>query len=76
MIVEFVRKIALKQGLTSYSLAKKLGVTTTTAQKWLGEHGYESPKGLQLGSLCKLRELGGLSWEDLGKMLDKEFLKK
>lgn len=76
MIVEFIKKIASKQGLTSYALAKRMGVSTTTAQKWLGEHGYTSPKGLQLDSLCKLRELGGLSWEDLGKMLDREFLKK
>lgn len=68
MNVKFLKTIRENLGLTQYGLAKKLGVMPNQVANF-EEKGRQMP----LGMLCKIRELSGLSWEELGEMLDKEF---
>jgi transcriptional regulator with XRE-family HTH domain len=64
--LETVRK---KLGLTQYGMAKRLGLTQT---------GYinaeRNSKSVRLDILSKLRKIGGLTWDELGALIDREAL--
>lgn len=61
-------------GVTSYGLWRALrraGVEITQA----GVDAYERkpPRSMRLDVLCALKRISGMSWEELGKELEKEF---
>lgn len=60
---------------TNYSLAKRLRVATQVVDRWTGKVTTKAqPEGMSLVSLCRMRHLSGLTWNQFGKMMDKEFL--
>lgn len=71
MSVHFVKKIRESKGLTRYALAKLLGVMPQTVDWW---EDRASGRGYEM--LVELRQIAGLSWDQMGEMLDKEFKKK
>lgn len=73
MTVKFVQKIIERQKLTTYALAKLIGVSTQLVDRWAGKTKIAA-KGMQLDSLCKIRRIDGRSWNEFGAELDKEFL--
>ena len=76
MLMKLIKKIFDQSGLTQYRFAQELGVSQQLVQYWLGEVGGARPRtSVKLESLCKLRKIAGMSWEQLGKELDKEMLK-
>ena len=71
MGVEFIKKIRKIRDLSSYGLAQELGIVPS-----LMDHYEKKGKSLKLDVLCKLRKASRLSWNELGKLLDEEFLKE
>lgn len=71
MKVQFIRIIREKLNMTRYGLAKQLGVMPNQIQ-----HYEEKGSGFKMEALCRLRQISGLTWNQLGKMLDDEFLEK
>lgn len=59
---------------TQYAFAKKLGVSLQTVQYILGVTAKPTTrKSMDLRLLCKLRKASGLTWQQLGRLLDREF---
>lgn len=78
MGMKFVETILKKSGCeTQYAFAKKLGISIQSAQYILGVTAQpRTRKSIDPRLLCKLRKAGGLTWKQLGKLLDKEFGEK
>lgn len=69
--MKFLKKIREDKGLTHYGMAKELGMIH---QSYIQ---YETKaQGMKFASLCKLRKDLGLSWDQLGRLLDEEFGEK
>ena len=62
--VETIRK---RLDLTHYGLAKKLGLTQPGLI-----HLERKSKGIQIITLSRLRKLSGLSWEEVGVLIDRD----
>lgn len=74
MLMKLVKKIFEDSGLSQYQFAKQLGVSIQIVQYWIGKVGGNRPRSsIKLESLCKLRKMSGLSWEQFGKRIDQEF---
>lgn len=78
MGMKFVELVKERSGCkTQYAFAKKLGISLQSMQYILGVTARpRSRKSIDPRLLCKLRKAGGLTWEQLGKLLDKEFGEK
>lgn len=75
MEMEFVKTVMGLSGIdTAYTLAKRVGCSTQLVDTWLGKVAGKFPEGMKLRFLCRLRLISGLSWNQLGKLLDEEFL--
>ena len=83
MEMKFLKKIVLsleQEGITEYRIAKELGISQQLLQNMLGKGTNETPKGIRLKTLCRLRALcekykiEPKTWSKLGSELDKEFL--
>lgn len=68
MAVKFLTKIRESLGLTRYGLARRLNIPTQSV-----DYFEKDGQSLKLSVLVKLRKIGGLTWIQLGKMLDDEF---
>lgn len=76
MSVKIVSLVQKQLGVTSYRLAKLLGVSQQIVRVWNGSTETKTKReGMNLCALCKLRKLSGMTWDQFGKELDKEFLK-
>ena len=76
MSVKIVSLVQKQLGVTSYRLAKLLGVSQQIVRVWNGSTETKTKReGMNLRALCKLRKLSGMSWDQFGKELDREFLK-
>lgn len=69
--MEFLRKLRESRGLTRYAMAKKLGLIQQTYI-----HYEEKAAGIKLDTLARIRQALGLSWDELGAMIDNEVKKK
>lgn len=70
--MELMKWLLKKSGCESVNqLSKKIGIHKQTLYRYLngGPPGY-----IRLDYLCMLRKDVGVSWEEMGKRLDKEFL--
>lgn len=65
--MRFLKKLREQQGLTQYSMAKKLGMITNTYV-----HYETKAKGINLAALVTLKRTFNLSWSDLGSLIEKE----
>lgn len=83
MEMKFLKNIITalsNKGITEYRIAKELGISQQLLQNMLGKGTDETPKGIRLKTLCRLRSLcqkHGIepkTWAKLGSELDKEFL--
>lgn len=75
MSVKIVKLVQTKLGVTSYRLAKMLGVSQQIVRIWNGSTETTNKReGMNLKSLCRLRNLSGMGWAKFGQELDKEFL--
>lgn len=66
--MKFVKIIRENLGLTRYRLARELGEATQTIDNL-----EEKARLIRPELLCKIRKLSGLSWNQLGLLLDKEY---
>lgn len=73
--MRFTREIFKKSGARSqYAFAKEIGVSLQTVQYILGVTAKPTRrKSMDLRLLCKLRKAGGLTWQQFGRLLDREF---
>jgi hypothetical protein len=73
--MKFVIEVFKKSRARSqYAFAKELGVSIQSVQYILGVTATpRSRKSMDLRLLCKLRKASGMSWQQFGKLLDKEF---
>lgn len=73
--MKWVVDVVKKSGCRSqYAFAKRVGVSLQTVQYILGVTAKPtSRKSMDLRLLCKLRKVSGLTWQQLGRLLDKEF---
>lgn len=75
MGVKIVKKIQEQLGVTAYGLAKMIGVTQQAVRLYTGQTKTARPReGMNLRALCKLRKVSGMTWQQFGKELDREFL--
>jgi transcriptional regulator with XRE-family HTH domain len=65
--MRFLKKIREDRGLTQYGMAKFLGMIQQTYI-----HYEEKAQGIKLEVLSALRRKLGMTWEDLGQLIDKE----
>lgn len=75
MNMKFLGKIIKKMGTTTYSLAKLLrenGVDIT--HQGVDFYGRGKARSMRLDVVAGIRRLSGYSWEEMGKMIDDEFL--
>jgi len=75
MAMNFISHILTKLGTTTYSLAKELranGVEIT--HQGVDNYNRSRARGLRLDVLAGIRKLSGLSWEEMGAMIDDEYL--
>jgi hypothetical protein len=75
MGMKFIDVVKQRSGCaTQYAFAKKLGISIQSVQYILGVTARpRTRKSIDPRLLCKLRKVGGLTWEQLGKLLDREF---
>lgn len=65
--MRFLKKLRERKGVSQYKMAQLLGMIQQTYIY------YESEaKGMKFKTLSRLREVLGLSWDELGKMIDDE----
>lgn len=65
--MKWLKTLREAQGLTQYGMARKLGLLVNTYIY------YEAKaKGVNLEVLSHMRRKLGLSWEELGNLIDKE----
>jgi transcriptional regulator with XRE-family HTH domain len=65
--MRFLKTLREAQGLTQYAMAKKLGLIINTYVQ------YETrAQGCNLEVLNHMRKILGLSWEELGRLIEKE----
>lgn len=68
-------KIGIKRGLnepiTRYRLARDLNLPTPSLDYY-----EEKGKNLPLALLCKLKNLSGLTWNQIGKIIEDEYGEK
>jgi len=75
MGVKIVSSIQKQLGVTSYRLGKMLGVSQQIVRVWNGTTKTTTKReGMNLRALCKLRKVSGMTWQQFGKELDREFL--
>lgn len=75
MGVKIVSSVQKRLGVTSYRLAKMLGVSQQIVRVWNGTTETATKReGMNLKALCKLRKVSGLTWKQFGEELDREFL--
>lgn len=65
--MQFLKKLRDEKGLTQYAMAKYLGILQQTYI-----HYEREAKGIRLEVLGDIREKLGLTWEELGKLIDEE----
>ena len=75
MKMKFLEVVRKEADATNYALSSKLrdlGVNITVS----GVDAYErkNSQSMRLDVLAGLRKLSGLSWNELGKLIDEEFL--
>ena len=74
--MKFVKKIKKLRRLKTYSFAKLINESgTTITRECIYYYELDKCKSMKLEVLCAMRRVGGLSWAELGKLLDAEFLK-
>jgi transcriptional regulator with XRE-family HTH domain len=69
MLVKIIEQILKARGVTAYRLARDLGLPNNQVVQWRSS----AQKTLRLDYLCALREYSGMSWDEFGKLLDREF---
>jgi len=70
MLMKIIAQILKGRGITAYRLAREMNLPVTQITGWLKS---EEQASFRLPYLCQLRELSGLSWEQFGELLDREF---
>lgn len=65
--MRFLKKLREDRGLTKYGMAKFLDMIPNTYT-----HYEEKAEGIKLEVLVDIKRRCGLTWEQLGKMLEKE----
>ena len=65
--MRFLKKLREDLGLKPYSMAKRLGLLTNTYVYY-----EEKAEGIKLEALSDIRRKLGLTWNQLGKMIDEE----
>lgn len=68
-LMKFLKKLRDSRGLTKYSMAKLLGMIPNTYN-----HYEDKAEGIKLDTLAHIRTTLGLTWDELGKMIDVEVL--
>jgi transcriptional regulator with XRE-family HTH domain len=63
----FLKKLREERGLSQYGMAKLLGMITGTYV-----HYEKKAQGIQLNTLVHIKKTLELSWEELGKLIEKE----
>jgi transcriptional regulator with XRE-family HTH domain len=66
--VEFIRKIREQLGITRYRLASLMGLPTQTIDYY-----EDCGRNLTMERLCRLKDISGLNWQQLGEMIEKEY---
>ncbi len=77
MSVKLIEKIRHRTGLKNYGIQKALravGCDITT--QGIDSYERETARSMRLDVLVGLKEVSGLNWEQLGKLLSEEFGKK
>lgn len=70
-IVEIIKK---RTGLKTYTIAKLLKERFSVSVSRMQLDNYAQCNSIRLDVLASLRRLGKLSWTELGKIIDKEYL--
>lgn len=70
-IVEIIKK---RTGLATYSIAKVIKERFNVDISRTQLDNYAQCNSIRLDVLASLRRLGKLSWSELGKIIDKEYL--
>lgn len=71
MLMKFLTEILKRKDVTGYRLARDLGYPTSMITQWLDAE--RKQRAFRLDYLTQIRQWSGLSWEELGKLLDREF---
>lgn len=70
-LMEAIEKIRKKLGFSKYKLSKELGISQTQYNYYV-----KNPASIKLPMLSKLKEISGLSWTDIGELIDKSQRRK
>jgi transcriptional regulator with XRE-family HTH domain len=65
--MRFLKKLREQKGLTQYAMAKHLGMIQQTYI-----HDENKGAGIKIETLSQIREKLGLSWDELGRLIDDE----
>lgn len=65
-----IERIKKDLGVTNYGLAKRMGLTIGAVEAHM--RSTANRPRIAVDILCKLREVSGYSWEEFGRLLDKE----
>ena len=65
--MRFLKEIREREGLTAYGMAKKLSLLPQTYIQY-----ERKAQGIRIKTLCNIRKKLGLTWDELGKYLDRE----
>lgn len=68
--MKFLKKIRESKGLTRYGMAKLLGMIPNTYN-----HYEDKAEGIKLETLVHIRKELGLTWPQLGKLIEEEVQK-
>lgn len=72
--MKWFEEIMQGTGLTQAELARKLGKSLQSVRIWCGTTKLQRPlTGIDLRVLVKMKQLSGMSWSKVGKMLEDEF---
>lgn len=69
--MNLIKNIKKAAGCSTYRLARNVGISPSLMDYYLNRG-----TGVRLDLLCRLRKTAGLSWVQLGKLLDDEFLNR
>lgn len=65
--MKFLKDIREERGLTRYGMAKLLGMIPGTYYNY-----EDTAQGIQLAALVRIKRRLGLSWEELGRLIEAE----
>lgn len=72
--MKFFETLRKEMGLSQAELARKLSKPLQSVRIWCGTTKLQRPlTGIDLRVLVKMKRLSGMSWSNIGKMLESEF---